>query len=255
MEKFFNRFIPIISSLVIFGLLIQIARLPQQIYLYGSFAVGIVFLTVWQITGRKLFSEKFWRFLITPAILIVGGLYFYIFLEGKNLQWLSVGVITIMLWSYFEVIVLRFHFRPRYQPHSLENISSHLNLIAIFMTASGLFGQKIFLGISIWWCLAFIVLTTALLTYQLVLTSGASLAGGWMYIAVITLIISQLFWAVSFLPTSMYVNALLITIGYYLMSGLVRNWLLEIKEKKVIARYVITAVLATVITLATAKWF
>jgi len=68
------------------------------------------------------------------------------------------------------------------------------------------------------------------------------------------LIISEIFLTVSFLPSSIYVNGMLVTISYYMLSGLARNWLIGIKDKRVVKRYVVTSLSLLVLILLTAKW-
>ena len=76
-----------------------------------------------------------------------------------------------------------------------------------------------------------------------------------MFVAVIGLITTEIFLVATYLPSSVYVNAVLVTLAYYNMTGLARNWLLEIKERRILKRYVIISAVTFLIILATAKWF
>ena len=78
---------------------------------------------------------------------------------------------------------------------------------------------------------------------------------GWAYVIIITLATVEIFWAVSFLPTSIYVNGMVVVISYYLLAGLARNWLLGIRGRKVVKRYLLISFVALAIVLLTAKWF
>ena len=106
------------------------------------------------------------------------------------------------------------------------------------------------------WCILLIfVIISALLTHQMIWASGATLQSEWPYVSVITICAFQVFLAAAFLPTSTYVNGLLVTLSYYVMTGISRNWLLDIKDIKVIKRYLVIAVVCVVVILLTAKWF
>ena len=93
-----------------------------------------------------------------------------------------------------------------------------------------------------------------LLSYQLFWIGDLGFRTQWRTLAVITLVTGELFFAVSFLPTSVYVNGLLMTLGYYTMTGLARNWLLNIRERWVVVRYLLISFSILVIILLTAKW-
>ncbi|MFA6254861.1 MAG: hypothetical protein WC675_02355 [Patescibacteria group bacterium] len=229
--------------------------MPKQIYWLMPLALGLIILSVWQLVGRKLFSPNFWQILLTPLLLFAGTLLFFIFLEGQFFKQAFLVCVVILFWAFFEVVFLKFHLRIKYQAYSLENIIIHLGLITIFLIASGFYSLAIFLGFS--WVILLIIfmVVNILLNYQLAWTSGKTFAAALPYILVVTILISEIFWAAIFLPTSVYVSGLIVTISYYLVGGLARNWLLEIKESKVVKRYLLISVLALIIILATAKWF
>ena len=253
--KIFNRIIPALSAIIIFILLEKLLQTPKQIFWIVFLVIVFVILSVWQLTNRKLLNKKFWQFIITPVLLVVNGVLFLVFLDSTIIRQIFLIILVVGIWTYFEVVYLWLHSRPKYQPHSLENISTHLNLLTIFLSASGLFSLIIFFGLSQWALALIFVIISGLLTHQMVWASGATLRSDWPYVFVITLAVTQVFIAVSFLPTSIYVNGLVITLAYYVMTGISRNWLLDIKNNKVIRRYLTISFVSLVVILATAKWF
>ena len=255
MQKFINRLIPGLTAIVVFGLMEQLLNKPRQIIIIAFLIIAVCWLGTWQLTDRKFFNKKLWQLVITPATLLVGGILFFSFLENPQLQQIFLVFFAGALWTYFEVVYLWLHFRPKYQPHSLENISTDLNLVTIFLTASGLYGLMVFFGLPLWELTMLFIITAELLTHQMVWASGATLSTQWPYVSIITLAVSQVFVAVSYLPSSMYVNGILVTLSYYFMSGIARNWLLDIKDTKVIRRYLLLALIAAGVVLLSAKWF
>lgn len=253
--KIFNRIIPALSAIIIFVLLEKIFQAPKQIFWITFIAVIFSILSIWQLTDRKLLSRKFWQFIITPVLLLTSGILFLSFLEGIIIRQIFLVILVGAIWTYLEVIYLWLHFRPKYQPHSLENISTHLNLLTIFLTASGLYSLIIFFGLSLWALIIIFAIISLLLTHQMVWVSGATFKSEWPYVLVISFAVLQVFVVVSFLPTSIYVNGLLVTLIYYVMTGISRNWLLDIKDKKVIQRYLIISSVFFILILLTAKWF
>lgn len=253
--KFFNRTIPWVVSLAVFIIVERIFVLPKQIYFLVPIILGLVFLAVWQLAGRKFKETRFWLLVLTPLCFALGGSLFLSFLQGRFIKHFFALFLALALGIFLEVIYSKFHNRIKYQPHSLENISFNLNIITVFFIASGFFSLITFLGFSfLFFWLLFIVIIL-LLNYQIIWLAGSRFSiGGW-YLFIITLIMAEVFWAVNFLPTSIYVNGLLLTISYYLLAGLSRNWLLDIKEFKVVKRYLFTSLIILVIILITAKWF
>jgi hypothetical protein len=255
MSSTLNRITPWVVTLINLVFLEQIIKTPKQVYWLGFLALTLIFLAIWQLTGRQLLSKKFWRFAITPTFLFLSGLLFLVFLEAGWLKQLFIFSLSIFGGVFLEVVFVWFWRRPRYQPNALENISTHLNLLTIFFTTSGLFGLIIFLNFPLWLLALIFFIISAILNYQLIWISDANWSTGWPYIVVITLTITEIFLAVSFLPTSIYVSGLLVTISYYLITGLTRNWLLGIKEGKVVKRYLIISLILLAMIFLTAKWF
>lgn len=253
--KLLNRFIPILIAVFLWILLQQVFRMPSQLYIFILAGFASILLAVWQLMERKLKSERFWRFLILPTLLFLSGIGFLTFLEGRYVQQSFLLILVLMQWVYFEVLTLRYHFRPKYQPHSLENISTHLNLIIVFFSSVALYSLITYLGYSLWWSLLVLLIAVFLLNYELVVTVGVPFRAGRPFIFAITFITLQIFWIASYLPTSVFVNGMLVTIGYYLSAGLCRNWLMEIWDKSVIKRYAIISILTLVLILLTAKYF
>lgn len=250
-----NRSIPWLSALSVFLLFERVFKIPEQVFYLVPLSLVIVILCTWQLTGRKIINEKFWRFSITPVFFLSGAALFLTFFEGLILRQIFLVVFAVFIWVYFEVLFLWLHHRPRYQAHSLENISTHLDLLTIFFLASGSYSLIAFLGVSIWILAFCFIMMSGLLTYQLIWTSGANVRVAWTFVAVITLVISEIFFAVTYLPSSIYVNGLIVTLCYYLMTGLARNWLIDVKEGKVIKRYLLISIIAFLLVMISAKWF
>ncbi|OGY51325.1 MAG: hypothetical protein A3J59_02555 [Candidatus Buchananbacteria bacterium RIFCSPHIGHO2_02_FULL_56_16] len=225
-----------------------------QLLIAAAVLNAIVAATIWQFTGRRLRKAAFWNFIITPFFVVNSGLAFLVFLEGESTRQLVTIIVTVAVWIFLKVTFLYFFFRPKYEAHTLENISSYLNLITVFLFCTSVFNLIILLRVPAWLGAIGSMVLVGLLSYQLFWIDNLAFRTQWRTVAVITLVTGELFLAVSFLPTSVYVNALLMTLGYYTMTGLARNWLLNIRERRVIARYLLISCSILVIMLLTAKW-
>lgn len=253
--KKLNRLIPAVVSLAVFILLQQLVDQPKNIFSITLLIFLAAAVSIWQLSGRKIFDKKFWQFIITPEILLMTGILFLSFLEGNIFKQAFIYAVVAANWIFYEVAYYWFFSRPKYQPHALENISTHINLISIFLLASSLFSLVIYFNLPPWGISLIFIAVSLLLTYQLVWASGSTISSAWIYILVVALVTFEIFYAVRFLPTSFYVSGMLVTIGYYFMSGLTRNYLLDIKDSTVMKRYAIISISALVIIVLTAKWF
>ena len=68
-----------------------------------------------------------------------------------------------------------------------------------------------------------------------------------------TLVLIEIFWSLSFLPTSIYVNAFIITVSYYLIAGIVRSRLLGVINSKIIKRYLFVGGACLILIVLTAR--
>ena len=64
----------------------------------------------------------------------------------------------------------------------------------------------------------------------------------------------EIFFALNFLPVSFYVNAFALTIVFYLMIGLSRQFLLENLNRKSVISHLVIASLVLVVVFASAQW-
>ena len=255
MQQLLNRIVPGVVAFTLLLFLQQVVAVPRQVYAIGLISIVVLGLGVWQLAERRLLSEKFWRFMLTPILFFVSSVLFLSFLEHAFLKQLLLLVVVLLIWVYLEVLYLWFHFRPRYQVHSLENISSYLDLLTIFFTASSFLSISVFLGLSVWYLVPVFAMITGLVTYQLIWTSGAAFRSGLPYVLTIGLVATELFIAVSFLPTTAYVSGLAVGLPYYVMAGVSRNWLMGVREAAVVRRYLIIGMFGLLLVFATAKWF
>ena len=250
-----NRFIPWIVSLLSLVLVEQIFAAPHQVFWLASYLVVAVVLSVWQLAGRRLRNAKFWRFLMTPVLFSLAGLLFLSFLKGPIVRQLALLGYAVAVWLYLEIIFLRFNFRPKYQIHSLENIFTHLELITIFLVSTSFFGISVFLGIALWMLTICFAVVVALFSYQVVWTSDTTMVAAWPYAAIVALTMTEIFFAVGYLPTSVYVGGVIVAASYYLITGLTRNWLLGNHQWRVVRRYTYVAAAVTLVALVSARWF
>lgn len=252
--RLLTRIIPFMAGVAIAASYLTVILLPDALVIIIGLSVLIVGWATWELTGQVLRRSRFWNFLIGPVLLVLTGWGTLVFVQDR---WLAYSILIIMscaVWLLLQVTMLYLHLRPQYQPHALENIASYLAVVIIYSSAVGLFQGRILLAAPLWLLDVTMMVVVILTTYYVIWLSDISTTFSRLYLVVVGGIMGELFIAVSFLPTSVYVNALVLTIMYYSMLGLSRNWLLGIKDVRVVRRYIGAASLLIMLTFLTAKW-
>jgi len=249
-----NRFAPILSALALFLLGEIFIFYPQSLFVIIILSVILIFLSLWQLTGRQIKNSQLWNFLIAPFFLFEGWIFLAVFLEERWVKHLFLVIIVFFLLIFLHNLFL-FLYRPLYyRAYSLENISNYLDLLAIWLWYSSFFGLIIFLGLSPGLFVLPIIIISALIYYQSIWVNKIEIKNHWPYLIIVNLLLAEVFLAVSFLPTNFYVNGLILTVVYYVLSGLSRNFILKKLNKIIIARHLLFGIFILILGLLTAKW-
>lgn len=217
------------------------------------FFLGYLFFTVLIICRGRL-DAAFWHFLILPIVFAGSSFFFFLFLTSELnfhlLVFLTGGALYLMLHQYF----IYANFPSKYQPYSLENLTFYISIFSIFFIFSCAFASLILIQWSIFYLIGVILVLMAIIIYKFFWVHKISVAQAGLFIIMILLAQAELFVAVSYLPTSYYVDALILTIASYLMLGLSKNAILgSINKKQTIIHLLIAGILLFAV-LATAKW-
>ena len=254
MNAALNRRLPLALAVFVVVLLEQLLAFPRSIQWIAPVLIVSTFFTVWQLSERKIRRIFFWETLLLPGLLVTGALLFIIFLEAHLTRHFVIFILGLLLWLFLEAVYLRQYDRPRYQPHALENISSHLSVAAAFFWYTGLYRLNIYFQMADWLVSILAGVVGCALLYQLLWTADIPSRAGRASIALLGIMLAELALVLSTLPTSVYVNGTVLTACFYTMSGIIRNWLHGIQEAKVMRRYVLLGGLIALVILLTAKW-
>jgi len=250
-----NRLIPIIVPLIIFACLELFFLKPLWIYFICLFLITILGGATWKIIGKGLITiSARWFYLITPISFLTSGILFSLFLEQQWAKHFLALTISILTAVFLENIFIYIYQHEKYQKNSLENISNYLNLTSIFLFNSSLFGFLIFLNLPLWQISLISLVIFFILTVQTIWVNKIKLEAAWLHILIICLILIEIFWATSFLPTAFYVNGLIVANAFYFINNLFRLHLANAMNKKVIKRYALLCGLIIILTLITAQW-
>ena len=208
----------------------------------------LLILAVAMITGKKIKSADFWNFCIFPVI-------FSSALAAYSL--LIVNHILIQGLFALNLVLIVYYLRNIYRGEKtafLENISSYGNFLAVFFSFSVIFGLKAFLNASIWVLVLAAAAVIILVIHEILWSYKVNFKSALPFIFIGCLVVAQIAWAIYFLPFNFNTLGLILTIGYYVMIGLIKaNFGAKLTARN-LRHYIISGLSCLIIVLLTAKW-
>jgi hypothetical protein len=216
---------------------------------YAVLAVSSVLLliAVRRITGKKINTAEFWNFSIFP-ILFSGSLAAYSLLIVNHFI-IHFLFVLCLVFNYF---YLKNIYRGE-EKDFLESISSYGNLLIVFFSFAAIFGFEAFLGLPIWMLVIGSAVVVMLVVYQIFWVNKIK-ENVLAYAFLAGLLMTEIIWAVYFLPFNFNTLGLLAAICYYLMIGFVKLSLAEKLTARNIKFYLVTGSIFLILILLTAKW-
>lgn len=190
---------------------------------------------------------------LTPLYLVAGEVLLLLVLEGRWFLRVVMVVFAFLLFVALEDLYLAFHQPVKHHEYASANIATYLGLVTFFLFAASLLWLMIFFAFPLWLASLLLGGMTVLLTSQALWAIGSSLIAGLPYLVIVPMITIEMFWAVSFLPTSVYVGGFLLTASYYVASGLGRNSILGTLNRQVASRYLMISSCSILLVLLFAK--
>lgn len=220
--------------------------------------IGISFFVFAFLIARllrfRVFEFSFWFFFGIASLFFLSA-YGMLFLFES--VWVSSAIALVsssLLVLFSEFLFLYTHLPSRYQPFSLEHLSSLLNLLSIFFFSCFGFATRLLVQAPLSF-LAFVFFCVSFfLVYGMLWVTKAESFRSTMYALFGAIGLTELFLAVSYLPTGFYANAAFITIFCYAFFGLTRTEAIHKLSTDVVKRYVITSLILLLIVGISSKW-
>ena len=250
-----KKFFPVFNALLtlIFSLLaIFLFQYSLIFYLvFSSLAISLSFLFSLLLLGKEI--KQFWPLLIFFPLLIASLIFFLIFTRSQAVKIIFIFVAS--LFSYlFLATIFRFIYEPRkYPPYSLENFSFSLSFVFCFLFFSIIFALITFFNLAVGESLLFVIFVSLGLTTFIFWAIKNPVKR--IYILIITFVLIELFYAMTFLPTSFQINGLFLTAMFFLMIDMVIKKSKEgILTMRVIKKHIIFASLTLISIMLLAQW-
>ncbi|MCX6796502.1 MAG: hypothetical protein NTW06_03315, partial [Candidatus Falkowbacteria bacterium] len=163
--------------------------------------------------------------------------------------------IVVLIYFYLRLLYIYLVNFNLQKKESLENFSAYGNFLAFYFLSSFLYGIRAFLNFSVWPLMLIFLAAAVLIIYEIFWINSINLKVGSFYVLLLSLVLTELAWALTFLTLSFYILGLIITIGYYILIGLTKFYLKGQLDKKIIKLYLIFGFTSVLIVLLSARWF
>jgi len=224
---------------------------PYTSIIFTVVAIGLVLARLLDWSVR---SFQFWHLLGTPVLFILTSFGPFMLLEDN---WLKMGLVLLVIAAVFlfvEHIFSFLHLPTRYQPFTLEYLSQLLHTLSVFFFSVLAFGLILFLQIPLWFLSILFFLCLFFIVYGTLWVGKIEAIRARPYAFVGALLTTEIFAALSFLPTGFYSNAAFIALCVYVFLGLSRAHALHKLSKDVLKRYVGVFILLVLIIILTSQW-
>lgn len=197
---------------------------------------------------------QFWHLLGTPLLFLLSSWGSFFLLESM-ISKIALAICVVMVLFLFVEHVFSFtHLPVAYQPFTLEYLSGLLHILSVFFLSVLGFGLSLFLQTPLWILSLIFFLILVYIVYGTLWVGKVDPHRARAYAFVGAVLITELFAALSFLPTGFYSNAASLALGVYVFLGLSRAHALQKLSKEVLRRYVIVFVVLTLVIILTSQW-
>ncbi|MBI2426781.1 MAG: hypothetical protein HYV34_02945 [Candidatus Kerfeldbacteria bacterium] len=249
----FLRLLVYVSPVLLTGSGVLLYFFPafwHVILLASGFGILLVLIAIHQ--GFSIASII--EFYLTPPLVIFGLFGFLLFVEQPVIFFASLlvtaGLLGVFLDSYYS-----FHYdQERFQPRSLANTTSSLNILAMFFMGSALFGLLRFLNQPVWALLLVWLLGVTLSTLSAMAVSMIPFGQSKVSILIISIVLVESFWVLALSPLGMSVAGLVLTSLYYMIVNVSRYYYVHALDRSVLKRYLIIGCATIAIALLSAPW-
>lgn len=171
--------------------------------------------------------------------------------------WAVLGGITIvsaLLWIWYETLYTFWQQPERYQAYTLQRLSASLYVVAVFFLIAGMNGFYVYLQMKFWGVVAFVSLTIFCLLYDMFLLCQFTQNESLVSAIATSFLATEAFIAMSYLPTQVYVEALLMAVVFYGLVGITKLWSQEDFRRSQWLPYVIVSSACFLLTLSSSLW-
>lgn len=246
-----TSFLVALVSMIGYGLFIYRIGNP---FLVLAISVLCIVLLLARLLKWNAAEFSFWFFLGIGSFFFLSSFGMLFLFETQWVSFVLAGVCTALLVLFTEFVFLFTHLPSRYQPFSLEHLTSLLNLLSIFFFSSFAFAVRLLVQAPLSFLALLFFSLSFFLVYGMLWVTKAESFRSRLYALFGAITLTELFVCITFFPTGFYTNAAFMTIFSYAFFGLTRTEALHKLSPDVVRRYVLTAIILLLFVGMSSKW-
>ncbi len=226
---------------------------PKFFYISLILINLLIIISVKKVINPETSLKNLFNSLILPILFSTSLITYSILLSNKFFVHFLFVVSFFFIYYYLKNVYLRGR-ESEEAVNFFENISSYGNFLTLFFTFSTIYGMRSFLNIPIWPLVLIMAIIVLLVVYESLWTNKLKTYKNTIYIFLICLILTQIAWSIYFLPLNYNTLGLTLAICYYILIGVLKNFLRKNLDKRTIKLYLIFGLLSIVLIFLTASW-
>ena len=218
-----------------------------------ALVIVVLLGTTWT---SKLSFAKLYRFnyILLPSVLFAGSLLFFLLLKNPTYQLLFALLIGLTYWYFFRSFA---ELREHPSPERKKSFTQALDVVSsftIFLNLASVHELYFFFSWKPYWLVLGVAGLTVVLLYQSYWYHRIMTARAWLYVFLGSLIMAQLVWVLTLLPTGYLTNTLVGVAGLYAYQALSVAQLRGILHKRFVLEHIAIAGIICVIGLLSSRW-
>lgn len=250
----YNKFLTLIVPFSSFVFLEIYFFFPRLVYVILVLLFSLTFFVARQFILASEKKDNIINVVSLPVLFVFGSVFVSFFILDKWIIHFLFFVDLIFLYYYFKIMYYYFLRFDLYQKIKMENLSAYGNFLAFYFMAVSFFGLQLFLDIAVWKLIAFLVLIVFLVIFQVSWAKEIGHETSFFYALLLSLVMLELAWGISFLTLSYYILGLLLAVSFYVLIGLVKFYLFGSLNKEKVKLYLAFGLSSILIVLLTARW-
>jgi len=250
----YNKFLILIVPVLSFLLLEIYFFYPKLVFIVLVVLFSLVFFTARQLILASDKNENIIHIISLPILFVFGSVFFSFFIPSGFVIQLLFLADLIFLYYYVRQMYYYFLKQELYQKIDMENLSAYGNFMAFYFMAVSFFGLQLYLDLAIWKLMIFLLVVVFLVVFQVFWVKGIDKKSSFFYALLLSLIMLELAWGISFLTLSYYILGLLLAISFYVLIGLIKFYLFGSLSREKVKLYLIFGFISILVALLTARW-
>lgn len=232
----------LISLFIAFGLELLTLKTDYYWWIFGIFSVLAILITSFVV--KRNFPEGDWTVSILPIFYFIGIVLIHLFVFQGIYQHLFIATAALV---FYYLITKGVHW-------AFPTWNWFFTYLTFFLIASGSYGLFFHIYFSFLLVSIIIILSTFFLTIQLLRRASVIDKEQYMYAVVLTLIIFEFLWLLSFWPSTYLIIGGVLFIIYYTMVELINQNIYQKLTRKIILSYLFFSTIAILLILGTSRW-